>query len=757
MQTTESQQKGAPKATVINSGKTTLNPLQRKVIDEEDDALQTNPLQLKKTANNPLQLQAGETSTPQPKENNTGLPDILKSGVEALSGFSMDDVNVHYNSNKPAQLQALAYAQGTDIHIAPGQEQHLPHEAWHVVQQKQGRVQPTMQMKQGVAVNDDDGLEKEADMMGEKALQFRTLGPSKTQSGGSIDKSVVQRVKTLYRGYTLARAEDAVKNRGSLDPVGKGEFGRGLYFWDNDLAAALMTCIFYYGNKKWAVIKVEIPDDVYDEYISNNRNPKSKGELSFPAKQDEQGITEGWYADFPEMQKPSVAFDDLVGQPQHRDMFVEEFRVANQNPQAQGISGENDNKEWGYGAIKGQSAADYDNKQLIQIKFESSSIGLFKDRRVIITIAAQGPPIPNHQNYKMTDKDNNKNNLAKINGVVIQEKKKNSAGTGSLHAKVIQRHGEFKSLGSEKQTIIEELSNKHYYKNSQEFEKLLGRYAAIHPISKRTSQFLVDRVYELAQQKIGNEFGEFSKIFGTENPGNTGSVGTDLEAILSVFEQGNFREQMTLIYNSYVNRQLSPLISNAIWGNPAPNQLFQRPESLNRDRAERKEINDPERTRTSQQPEDIQYPPLSPREQSFSVIENKLMWVPGLKRVYFEKTSNYLKEADNMKVLAGAGLSGSAYAVIEIAMILGITNLYDARLASLGWMLTSEDHTFYEIMKAAAEFGLEYIEGPFGYRYILPLSEDELQGSVAALLEDNKFPDYYLSEEFKDEKAAELK
>jgi hypothetical protein len=27
----------------------------------------------------------------------------------------------------------------------PGQEQHLPHEAWHVVQQKQGRVKPTGQ------------------------------------------------------------------------------------------------------------------------------------------------------------------------------------------------------------------------------------------------------------------------------------------------------------------------------------------------------------------------------------------------------------------------------------------------------------------------------------------------------------------------------------------------------------------------------------------------------------------------------------
>jgi hypothetical protein len=111
----------------------------------------------------------------QRKENKTGLPDQLKSGIENLSGHSMDDVKVHYNSDKPAQLSAHAYAQGTDIHIASGQEKHLPHEAWHVVQQKQGRVRPTIQMKGKVNVNDDKGLEKEADVMGAKAsIESRT-------------------------------------------------------------------------------------------------------------------------------------------------------------------------------------------------------------------------------------------------------------------------------------------------------------------------------------------------------------------------------------------------------------------------------------------------------------------------------------------------------------------------------------------------------------------------------------------------------
>lgn len=100
--------------------------------------------------------------------NLTGMPDRLKAGIEALSGMDLSDVRVHANSDKPAQLNAMAYAQGNDIHLAPGQERHLPHEAWHLVQQRQGRVKPTMQAK-GVAINDNAGLEHEADVMGQRA------------------------------------------------------------------------------------------------------------------------------------------------------------------------------------------------------------------------------------------------------------------------------------------------------------------------------------------------------------------------------------------------------------------------------------------------------------------------------------------------------------------------------------------------------------------------------------------------------------
>ncbi|WP_303319024.1 DUF4157 domain-containing protein [Flavivirga abyssicola] len=113
----------------------------------------------------------------QKKDNKTGLPNNLKTGMENLSGMSLDDVKVHRNSDKPAQLQAHAYAQGTDIHLGPGQEKHLPHEAWHVVQQKQGRVRPTIQMKGKISINNDTSLEREADIMGAKAMNTIAITP----------------------------------------------------------------------------------------------------------------------------------------------------------------------------------------------------------------------------------------------------------------------------------------------------------------------------------------------------------------------------------------------------------------------------------------------------------------------------------------------------------------------------------------------------------------------------------------------------
>ncbi len=154
------------------------------------------------------------------EENKTGLPDDLKAGVEALSGFSMDDVRVHYNSSKPAQLQALAYTQGTEIHVGPGQEKHLAHEAWHVVQQMQGRVRPNAIANNREAINTEENLEREASLNGEKAhTVFPFQEPADIQSRSLSDTHNPTSPEYKVPTSSIAPNEEMLK----LNPTARSE------------------------------------------------------------------------------------------------------------------------------------------------------------------------------------------------------------------------------------------------------------------------------------------------------------------------------------------------------------------------------------------------------------------------------------------------------------------------------------------------------------------------------------------------------
>lgn len=113
-------------------------------------------------------MQAKRAPAPAPRSGGAPLPAGLRSGIFQLSGIDLSGASVHRNSPAPGRIQAHAYAQAGQIHLGPGQERHLPHEAWHLVQQAQGRVRATLQAK-GIAINDDKALEHEADRMGARA------------------------------------------------------------------------------------------------------------------------------------------------------------------------------------------------------------------------------------------------------------------------------------------------------------------------------------------------------------------------------------------------------------------------------------------------------------------------------------------------------------------------------------------------------------------------------------------------------------
>ncbi len=98
----------------------------------------------------------------------------------------------------------------------------MPHETWHVVQQAKGRVKPTT-AEHGHPINDDPGLEHEAQQMGARALAHEAAAP-KTLQRIPDHSAPVQRV---YAG--LAAVDQArVDQRADADYAAKAqafEFG----------------------------------------------------------------------------------------------------------------------------------------------------------------------------------------------------------------------------------------------------------------------------------------------------------------------------------------------------------------------------------------------------------------------------------------------------------------------------------------------------------------------------------------------------
>jgi|GEM_PF-1523426 len=216
------------------------------------------------------QISSSQSPTVQRQENKTGLPDGLKSGMESLSGMSLSDVKVHRNSDKPAQLQAHAYAQGTDIHLGPGQEKHLPHELGHVVQQKEGRVKPTTQLKSATPINDDKSLEQEADVMGAKALhlggqEMAPLQAMRKKESTNDSSGIVQRKETI------APLEGEVKGMGTFL---KNKLGGGTIYTN------LKKKVDEF-NAADEVLQLTLRNDIVmlsDEWRKKHPNPESEND-----------------------------------------------------------------------------------------------------------------------------------------------------------------------------------------------------------------------------------------------------------------------------------------------------------------------------------------------------------------------------------------------------------------------------------------------------------------------------------------------
>ena len=120
-----------------------------------------------------------------------GLPITLSNQIQTLLGVDPAQAVLHKNSSKAAEIGALAFVRGHEIHFAPGKfnpntregKELIVHEFTHYKQQLQGLVQPTSEIA-GMPLNDDAGLEGEADAMAAKIA---------TEQGGAVAAQPVAR------------------------------------------------------------------------------------------------------------------------------------------------------------------------------------------------------------------------------------------------------------------------------------------------------------------------------------------------------------------------------------------------------------------------------------------------------------------------------------------------------------------------------------------------------------------------------------
>ena len=164
--------------------------------------------------------------------SSSGMPDETLNKMSSSFGTDFSDVNIHSDSKSATDAGALAYTQGNDIHFAPGQydpssqsgQELLGHELTHVQQQREGRVQANNEVN-GMPLNDDKGLEAEADEGGRMAVQMKedsikTASKLVTQSNIIQKKSsfVIQMITDEDLGARADQA-DAARTPFVFDPT----------------------------------------------------------------------------------------------------------------------------------------------------------------------------------------------------------------------------------------------------------------------------------------------------------------------------------------------------------------------------------------------------------------------------------------------------------------------------------------------------------------------------------------------------------
>ncbi len=123
---------------------------------------------------------------------------------------------------------------------------------------------------------------------------------------------------------------------------------------------------------------------------------------------------------------------------------------------------------------------------------------------------------------------------------------------------------------------------------------------------------------------------------------------------------------------------------------------------------------------------------MSNREHDFARTKDPewrenapVKWLEGARKWIINERDKWVYAQRRMSLPLAAGPSGTTNKIMSLAKILNV-NLYDTRLACMGYMLAKRDHSLVEIMSAAAPHGCSFTHSQKMYRDIKPLLPNEL-------------------------------
>ncbi|MGW2975369.1 hypothetical protein ACWDBO_54005 [Streptomyces mirabilis] len=277
----------------------------------------------------------------------------------------------------------------------------------------------------------------------------------------------------------------------------------------------------------------------------------------------------------------------------------------------------------------------------------------------------------------------------------------------------------------------DDLRRIRYLQAAQDFDARLGRYLVQRPQAVSAVREAVQAIWRLIEQATPH----LLRTMGG-NGQVSGSIGNDVDVLREAASEGNMRELVSMLF-SVVSKgealeRFIKLPSYSMWP------------WLTEERRWRRDNKGDVRRMISA---DSLVPPPSHREVAAAGVRGNdgrlyLRWESAADFNELPLNAPLHQDSGKSGGLVVSGSSGSLLFILEalrqLQDVSGVRfNFPEIRLGLIGGMLVGGHHSAHELMRSAAswshsgEYGFGYFDGWSRYRYLVPLTEQELREHVA--------------------------